>query len=1042
MGTLRRGRYLTLVTQLVEQQLGQLDPNLAPQRERLHAAEAGDRLALHLARLLQSGIEALDAKERVARGVALVAALIDEIGRVTQLPLADERPAPPGDLLTAVLDRQPDGQPRPLVEPLVPLLDTALMTNAPGEPRIGQQIATEIPSADGIDLIMAFIRHSGIQPLLPALRLHCESGRPLRVLTTSYTGSTEARALQKLVDLGAQVRVSYDVGSTRLHAKAWHFLRHSGHSTAFVGSSNLTHSAQVAGLEWNVRFSARRNPQVVDKVAAVFESYWNSTEFVPFDLAQFTALTGRQPHAGTVLLLSPIEVRLEPFQERLLEQIELARGLGRHRNLLVAATGTGKTVMAAVDFARLRARLPRARLLFVAHRRELLEQSLATFRHVLREPAFGELWVDGQRAIEFSHVFASIQSLHSTGTAHLDPAHFDVVIVDEFHHAEAQSYRLLLEHLQPRELLGLTATPERTDGLDLLHWFDGRMAAELRLWDAIDQHRLVPFAYYGIADALDYRHVPWQRGRGYSVDGLTKVLTADGLAARAVVKALADKVSDLGRMRALGFCVSVAHARFMARVFSDAGIRALAVWADSSADERARALHDLASGGLQVLFSVDLFNEGVDLPSVDTLLLLRPTDSPVLFLQQLGRGLRRHEGKALCTVLDFIGQHRKEFRSDLRLRALLGGDRRELVAHIERGFPFLPAGCHMELDRIASERVLAGIRAAIPERWQERIAALRSMTADGRAPSLNEFLADTGLELTDIYQRGHCWSDMLEAAGITLPQPGPQERNLRRAITRLLHLDDVLRIDGHLQWLGDLDAARLSLAPPQTAEPNAVMHITLRLQRMLLAALCERAAPPKATVRDAIALLSAHPTVVAELLELLPLLRDRREHLGHAAIGHPMLPLTVHARYSRREIQAAFGDGDAHNLHVPAWREGVRWMAKAGCDVFLITLDKTGARFSPTTRYRDYAISPHLIHWESQSRTRADSPTGQRYQRHAAQGSDVMLFARQRVDERCFHFLGPACYVRHRGELPMQVTWQLVHAMPGDLFARFAAAVA
>ena len=290
--------------------------------------------------------------------------------------------------------------------------------------------------------------------------------------------------------------------------------------------------------------------------------------------------------------------------------------------------------------------------------------------------------------------------------ANLHPSHFDVVIIDEFHHAAAKSYRALLEHVQPVELLGLTATPERSDGLPILEWFDGRIAAELRLWDAIHQQRLAAFVYFGIHDGLDLRDIPWRRGRGYDAEGLTNLLTANDIQAKFVLKELERRVDDLSRMRALGFCVSVEHARFMARVFQAAGVRAAAIWSDTPDTERLAALSDLAARRINIVFSVDLFNEGVNIPAVDTLVMLRPTDSPTLFLQQLGRGLRRSVGKTVCTVLDFVGHHRQEFRFDRRFQALLGGTRKELAAQIEAGFPFLPAGCHMELDRIAADIVL------------------------------------------------------------------------------------------------------------------------------------------------------------------------------------------------------------------------------------------------------------------------------------------------------------------------------------------------
>lgn len=578
---------------------------------------------------------------------------------------------------------------------------------------------------------MAFIRRTGIQPLLDALARHRAAGRQLRVLTTVYTGSTEAGALDALHALGADIRVSYDESTTRLHAKAWLFHRSSGFSTAYIGSSNLTHSAQVTGLEWNVRASRARNAAIVDKVAAVFESYWESGDFAPYDRDRFLDHVDQSRRARRDPLLSPIELRPEPFQARMLEQLALARREGRHRNLLVAATGTGKTVMAVLDYARLAASLPRARLLFVAHREEILTQSMRLFRHGLRNGAFGEKWVGGHRPDRFEHVFASIQSLDAAGTASLDPAHFDVVIIDEFHHSAAKSYRALLDHLRPVELLGLTATPERSDGQSVLDFFEGRIAAELRVWDAIDRHFLSPFTYYGIHDETDLTQLPWRRGRGYDVDGLTNLLTADDVWARRVLAELERRVDDPRAMRALGFCVSVDHARFMARVFRAHGVPAVAVWADTPDEERRAALRDLADRKVNIVFSVDLFNEGVDVPSVDTLLMLRPTDSPTLFLQQLGRGLRKASSKTSCTVLDFVGRHHAEFRFDRRLGALLSGTRAEIARQVSEGFPLLPAGCHMELDPVAREIVLANIKAAVASarelRWSPR-ASLRTTT--------------------------------------------------------------------------------------------------------------------------------------------------------------------------------------------------------------------------------------------------------------------------------------------------------------------------
>ena len=679
--------------------------------------------------------------------------------------------------------------------------------------------------------------------------------------------------------------------------------------------------------------------------------------------------------------------------------------------------------MAAVDYARLRERLPRDRLLFVAHREEILDQSRATFAHALRDASFGEYWVGGKRPARFEHVFASIQSLSRSGLESVDPSHFDVVIVDEFHHAAAPSYQTLLERITPRELLGMTATPERADGLDVLRYFDGRIAAELRVWDAIDQQYLVPFSYFGVHDGTDLSEVPWKRGLGYDLTALTNVLTADHAWARRVVEQLRLKTGDPHGVRALGFCVSVAHARFMAEQFRAAGIAAVAVWGDSPMNERTAALRDLEAGRINVVFTVDLFNEGVDVPHVDTLLLLRPTESPTLFLQQLGRGLRRARGKALCTVLDFVGNHRREFRFDRRLRALLGGTRREVERQVERGFPFLPAGCHMELDPVARDIVLRSIKQAIPSEWRAKCDELRSLGD----VTLATYLEETGLELEDVYANNRSWSALRRAVGLRTDDAGPDEDALLRAVGRLLHVDDRERLDAYRSLVEQS-------APP---DPNSFSDRERRHARMLVGSLTTL--KTSAPLAEGLAQLWEHPQVRRELVELLDLLPERVDHL-HAPLDIASVPLAVHARYTRAEILAAFDIGSG--VKPTTWQSGVWWDENSQTDLFAFTLDKSAGSFSPTTRYRDYAISPELIHWESQSATSLDSGTGRRYISQAENGTNVVLFARLNTADRAFWCLGPATYVSHQGERPIAITWRLHHRLSGDLFAEFAAAVA
>ena len=654
--------------------------------------------------------------------------------------------------------------------------------------------------------------------------------------------------------------------------------------------------------------------------------------------------------------------------------------MGHNRSLIVAATGTGKTVMAAIDYRNLRTRLERSNLLFVAHRKEILRQSLNTFRRALRSSNFGELWVDGERPSKWEHVFASIQSISAGDIEKLPADHFDVVIVDEFHHAEAASYQQLLDWVQPQQLLGLTATPERADGVNVANRFDGRIAAELRLWDALEQGLLSPFHYFGVADGTDLSDVPWVNG-GYDTKTLTNVYTADDIWLGRVLEAVRDRVTDPTAMRALGFCVSVDHARFMADGFNKAGLHTVAVTGETPREVRRQAIDDLREGKIQAIFAVDVFNEGVDIPEIDTVLFLRPTESATIFLQQLGRGLRRtddsaHSIKDVLTVLDFVGHQNTNFRFDQRFRKLLGGTRPEVEKQIEQDFPFLPAGCAINLDDVTKDAVLANIRAAIPTGWADR---KRESTTLGDM-GLRRFLEATGLELPDIYAGNHSYTELRRAAAHLDDEPGEHELSLGRAIGRMLHIDDTTRLD----FFQDLLA---SDTPPDVAQVvEGQRRMTEQLHYLLWGV------QKGLSLDEGFGRLWSAGPMLSELRSVIALLRASLHRPVGGPAFEPANPLRLHASYSRDEILAAFDVGSPEKP--PSVREGVKWVQEHGTDLFFITLNKSEKDFSPSTMYRDYAISSELFHWESQSQTSEASPTGQRYITHQANGSRVALFVR------------------------------------------------
>jgi superfamily II DNA or RNA helicase/HKD family nuclease len=1011
------GVYERLVDRAIRQTLGVLRGVSAEERE-LVVAEAPDRLAAHVADRLRASLRRTN---DLAEQIALVQRLLANLDAVDDGPgvslLLDE----PASVLTRIGPTLLPGEAPPAL-PLIPLSDSDLLVNAREEPRLGEALLRELETADRVDLIVAFIRWAGIRILLDPLRRLAERGVPLRVITTTYLGSTERRALDELRALGAEVKVSYDTRSTRLHAKAWLLHRNSGYSTAFIGSSNLSRTALLDGLEWNVRLAEAHAPAVIDKVAATFESYWADPEFEPYgdtDAGRFDAAIAAErsgSYDGRLTITSGLEVRPWPYQREILEALDVERRRhDRWHNLVVAPTGTGKTVVAALDYRRLGGQhqelSERPTLLFVAHRKELLEQSLRTFREVLQDGAFGELLVGGQQPSEWRHVFASIQSLTAAGIEQLDPARFDAVIVDEFHHAEASTYRRLLDHLEPRVLLGMTATPERTDGLDVKRWFEGRFAFEMRLWDALDQRLLSPFQYFGVADDTDLSQVGWRRG-GYVTAELSNVLTGDDARVAKVLRTVRDLIADPTRMRALGFCVSVAHAEFMARRFREAGLAAAAVTGDTPTVERERALLQLKAGELQVLFAVDLFNEGVDVPEIDTVLFLRPTESATVFLQQLGRGLRKARDKACLTVLDFVGNQHQEFRFDLRFRAMTGRSRRQLEHDIEEGFPYLPVGCHISLDRQVEQVVLDSVRRQLRVTTRSLVAELQQLRVQLGEVDLATFLDETGSELADIYKSSvGGWTRLQRQAGVELPPAGPDEVAIGKRIGGLTHLDD---------------AERLQLLSRLAAEEVDASSLDAR-QRRALTMLVATLVGEKETLEDlpaAMAQVRAHPALCAELGELADLLEDRAPHLPTVLSDLPAVPLQVHATYSRNEIAEAFG------LKGVGWITGVRYDEASNTDLLLVTLNKSEEHYTPTTMYRDYVISRDRFHWESQSGASQRTGAGKRY---VERSSQILLFMRSdRTDP--YLFIGQGELVSAEGNRPIAITWKLRTPLPEDVF--------
>ncbi|YCI73414.1 DUF3427 domain-containing protein [Arthrobacter sp. R1-13] len=1036
---LPEGLYELLSTDLLDIRLNQ-SAELRPTFAEVEDEDTPDILSRHVADAVRQALAAAKPNYRVALANRLLQVL-NTPERIAEGPIQLQSLHRPGAL-----------KGRNLRRPATRLSDSALLTNSKDEPNLAAELRAEIESANTVDLLCAFVRWTGLRLLQPALEQLQERGAKFRVITTTYMGATERRAIDELVNrYGAEVKINYETQATRLHAKAWLFRRDTGFDTAYVGSSNLSRAALLDGLEWNVRLSSVGTPTLLQKFEVTFDSYWEQRAFQSYDPERdgekLDAALERNGGRRTAAPGAATGLEVQPYlhQEEMLEDLEAERLKGYNRNLLVAATGTGKTVIAALDYKRLCGAAGRdLKLLFVAHRQEILKQAMRTYRDVMQDGAFGELYVGEHKPEQGKHLFASVQSLNSLGIDKLASNSFDVVVIDEFHHAMAPTYRRLLDHLQPQQLLGLTATPERGDGVNVAQqFFDGRTASELRLWDALDADLLVPFHYFGVSDDVDLSQLEWKRGN-YDTAQLDRLYTGNDARAAKVIRELRDKVTGTELMRALGFCVSVQHAHYMAEVFNRAGIASVAIHGGTNDAERALALSRLRDREINCIFTVDLFNEGLDLAQVDTILMLRPTQSATIFLQQLGRGLRRAEGKAVLTVMDFIGQQRREFRFDLRYRALTGYGRKELEKAVEDEFPYLPSGSQIVLDRVAQKVVLDNVKAQL--RF-DKVQLVRDIASYAET-ELEAYLEQSGNDLKSIYRSTRdSWTGYLRQAGLIAgfspletvlrgrvqELTDTKEKKLLGRMAALIHVDDQERAEAY-SMLVDLDAPRYA-------------ELGMREQtfaRMLFYTFWDDGGGFQ-TYDAGLDYLRAYQFVCSEIRQLVKLGVARSRHAAKGlGAGLQHIPLLSHATYRREEILAALQYGSLELGKNIQHREGVAWCPATSTDAFFVTLNKDDKKHSATTMYKDFAISSELFHWESQNATSSGSRTGRRYLDRAAHGSNVLIFTRDTSEDDTgltvpYTCLGQVDYVQHLGEKPVAITWKLHRQMPADVFATAAA---
>ncbi|QEC76865.1 DEAD/DEAH box helicase [Mucilaginibacter ginsenosidivorax] len=1039
MPAVELGLYEQLINKLIANKLNLLSNEaFFIKSTQLDKEEAARYLSLYLSETIKFALNEIKDEHKTLKQIELSNKIIQLL--ITELPgvsLSENLIDNEGKILDAVFSKldSPFADFNNRIKEITPytrLSQSELFTGNNVGISLESEIKKEILSSDEICWLVSFIKYSGIRIFKEELEEFTNSGKKLRIITTSYMGATDVKAIEFLSNLkNTEIKVSYNSDHERLHAKAYLFVRNTGFTTGYIGSSNISRSALTNGLEWNLKVTSKEINHIIDKFKKTFETYWVDKDFEPYefgkDKQKLRAALKQQKSYDKQSITSFFDLKPFPYQDEILEKLQSERIVhNRYKNLVVAATGTGKTVISAFDYRNFKNNNPRARLLFVAHRKEILEQAQNTFQHILKNANFGELWVDGQEPGNYEFVFASVQTLaNQISKLALSPGFYDFIIIDEVHHIAASSYRPILAQFEPQVLLGLTATPERGDSEDILKGFCGVIAAEIRLPEALNRKLLSPFQYFALSDSVDLSKLSWKNGR-YEINELTKLYTESDRRVGDILANCDKYLTDLHDVRALGFCVSMEHARYMAEKFNMEGLKADYLTSENS-ENRETIRERLRNKEINYLFVRDIFNEGVDIPEIDTVLFLRPTESLTIFLQQLGRGLRLAPNKDCLTVLDFVGNARPEYDFEHKFRALVGKTQTSIIKEIEDEFPHLPLGCSIVLEKKAKEVILKNIRAAIGFNRRQLVIKIQNFKHQSTLSlSLKNFIEFQHIELQLIYKKDN-WKRLCVEAGVLPNFIEPNETEITSCIKRLLRCNSI----SYLKFLRELIESGFNAGNLSVGQDLMLL--------MFHYDVWQKAGPQLGfkSIQDSIKQIAQNPVMVSELLEVVNYLISKVDFIEKDIDLNFPSPLKVHSRYNRSQILVATG---LHQFDkASSNREGVAANKELNIESLFVTLKKSEKEYSPSTLYDDYAINETLFHWQSQNATTPESAKGLSYINHNSQHKRILLFVREQNDDEFgftmpYVFLGEANYIKSSGAKPMNIEWQLHEPMPAYIW--------
>ncbi|HWO97748.1 MAG TPA: DUF3427 domain-containing protein [Bacillus sp. (in: firmicutes)] len=927
----------------------------------------------------------------------------------------------------------------------------------------------EMLTADRVDFMVSFIRQSGLQLLTKPLLELQKRNIPVRIVTSTYMGITQAKALAKLLEFSnIEVKV-LDNQKESFHTKAYMFHRHSGLNTVIIGSSNLSHSALINGHELNVKIPNTSYTPVYEQAIKTFEKAWNSSEALPLteefirvydEYQQAKQKVERHVQQSLKVADSKNEYNLKPLQpnemqKEALENLRLTRENGNKKGVIIAATGTGKTYLSAFDIKYYKPK----KLLFLAHREELLDNAIETFKQVTPNHGwFGKL-TGSTKEFDKPYLFSTVQSLSKDSTlTNFKRDEFDYIIVDEFHHAEAPTYKRILDYFEPEFLLGLTATPERMDGRNVLAICDHNVVYEIRLRDALEAKLLAPFHYFGVADqTIDYSEVQMKNGM-FVEDSLVRALKSNER-----TDFIIDMINTYGyqgdRMIALGFCSTIDHAKYMSEEFNKRGIHATYLTGQDSIayrEEIVKRLED-EKDPLEIIFTVDIFNEGIDIPTLNLILFLRPTESSTIFIQQLGRGLRKVEGKEFVTVLDFIGNYDKSFVVPLALSGQINHkafDKDSLRVAITHEFADLPAGSYVDLDPISQKQILDKID-SIKMNSTDMLKSLYQQFKNelGRSPEILDFLyAEQSPSLTFFIYKFKSWVQTKEKMKDINEL---DQRILDNSL--MLELTERLEQQLPLKWPYEFVILEIALKQQKVSYQDVVKQLEKRfatkvnlenhesLIKQSMIRLSNTYKKQKWTFGEMDNDTFILNTAILELTndeEFKQYIQDRIDYgiieyrrsyhaNGFLSKGEK---LTRYQNYTRNDLIFLFEAG----VQEGSWREGV---SKTRNHYLLFVNLNKSEHVSEHLLYKDYFIDQHHFHWQSQNQTSHKSERGKDYMYHQERDIHIHLFVRKFDNMHGmtlpFTYLGEVDYVSSHGDNPMSIKWRLHHPVPEDLYIDF-----